>query len=153
MDYRRCPILYPGSKHSCDGWKSGLNCCWLVVGTYEWHLPFCECRSTTCRWRGHLATICCNQTICAYPKTWFRSAFAPFTPLCTLFCTSLYPSHHFVPFTSLHTLSTPLHPSYLLISLWSKILGPWWGPRNAICHSVNVHGVVFSQVVGPKNLV
>ena len=74
----------------------------------------------------------------------------PSHPFAPFFCTSLYPSHPFVPFTSLHILSTPLHPSYLLISLWSKILGPWWGPRNAICHSVNVHGVVFSQVVGTQ---
>ena len=24
----------------------------------------------------------------------------------------------------------------------SQNCGPWWGPTNAICHSVNVHGVV-----------
>ena len=36
-----------------------------VVGTYEGLLVLCECRwgvDHTCRWWGHLTTICCHQT-------------------------------------------------------------------------------------------
>ena len=49
-----------------------------VVATYKCLLLFCECTwggGSTCRWWGHLTTICCNEILCAHggggggPKT------------------------------------------------------------------------------------